>query len=227
MSKIIQFPGSKKSEDSKSLSNKDEAGFTYKYSQPDSYHFSLDSIELAKQVSQVVKVDSNSRILDLCAGSGVIGFELAFHRPELRNIDFVDVQSEWQPFFEENLKITGRSPNQFRYHFINYQDFNLDESVKYDLIVCNPPYFFSEQGKLSPDHFRNRCKFYLDSDFDNLVSCILRSLSPSGEAFVLIRDLLDHKIDLLDHLRKLLGKNYQLEIFADVRGTDCIRVYQR
>ena len=69
--------------------------YTYNYKQPAQYRFSLDSIHLAKFVATQLKSHSNLgtiRVLDLCAGCGVVGFELSWHLPAIRQIDFIEVQ---------------------------------------------------------------------------------------------------------------------------------------
>ncbi|MGL6035003.1 MAG: hypothetical protein ACRC0N_08060, partial [Acinetobacter johnsonii] len=56
--------------------------YTYNYKQPDEYRFSLDSIHLARFVASQLASHSelgSLRVLDLCAGCGVIGIELSWH----------------------------------------------------------------------------------------------------------------------------------------------------
>src|ERR1700743_1312527 len=90
--------------------------FTYEYSQPEEYHFSIDSIEMPWEIAQALKGRLHEgeltpeqikswRALDLCAGTGVLGFELNFHLPEIRHIDFVEVQEIYQTHFEHNKKL--------------------------------------------------------------------------------------------------------------------------
>jgi len=74
---------------------------TFEYSQPDEYHFSHDSVFLARRVFEFLR-DKNidpKTALDLCAGSGVIGLDLMFHlrsggkqRPQV--FDFLEVQEQ-------------------------------------------------------------------------------------------------------------------------------------
>ncbi|HAU1291084.1 TPA: SAM-dependent methyltransferase, partial [Legionella pneumophila] len=77
------------------VQNEPNIHFTYNYKQPDEYHFSLDSIHLAKFVAKQLKPyrDLGSlRVLDLCAGCGIIGIELSWHLQAIRQIDFIEIQ---------------------------------------------------------------------------------------------------------------------------------------
>ncbi|PIS12165.1 MAG: SAM-dependent methyltransferase [Bdellovibrio sp. CG10_big_fil_rev_8_21_14_0_10_47_8] len=209
--------------------------FTYFYSQPSEYRFSLDSIEMAWAVAQYLQESrpdlnlSQCQALDLCAGCGVIGFELNFHLPSLEKIDFVEVQSEYLPHFEQNLKMAEQKRQKsLPFEFINknYQDLvEAKPSKRYQLILCNPPYFLPEQGKMSPSDFKNRCRFFLDSSFEKLIECLISSLAMDGEAFLLLRPLEDHGHDLLSDLKKLIKGTIQCENLAMVRGTFLLRLY--
>lgn len=221
--------------------------FTYNYSQPEEYHFSLDSIEMPWEVAQhfkeriaqdnLEKKSSPSdflrnkmrrwRALDLCAGCGVIGFELNFHLPQIRTIDFLEVQPLYQSHFETNRV---QIQNEGEYHFLNmnYEEICQSEDFRhrYDLILCNPPYFQVEQGKLSPSEFKNRCRFFIDSTFEKLVQTFENCLAPEGEGYLLLRDLQDHDIDLLTELRGLIRGKLQCENLTFVRGTFLLKLYR-
>jgi tRNA1Val (adenine37-N6)-methyltransferase len=145
--------------------------YTYNYSQPEEYHFSLDSIFLAQKVAKIYKTHpqlNSVNCLDLCAGTGVIGLELSIYLNDIKNIDFIEVQSEYLGHFENNFHgIHGlNSDRNFKYYQKNYEvvltENNSIHFNKYDLILCNPPYFFSNEGILSPSNFKNRCRFFFD-----------------------------------------------------------------
>jgi tRNA1(Val) A37 N6-methylase TrmN6 len=221
--------------------------FTYNYSQPEEYHFSLDSIEMPWEVAQHFKeriAEDNQekksspadylrskmrryRVLDLCAGCGVIGFELNYHMPELRNIDFVEVQEIYKSHFEANREKV-QNEGEFRFLQKNYEELSKDPELhqKYDLILCNPPYFKIEQGKLSPSEFKNRCRFFIDSTFEKLIESIEYSLAPEGEAYLLLRTLEEHGYDLLTELRTLIHGKLQCENLTLVRGTFLLKLYR-
>lgn len=233
--------------------------FTYAYSQPEEYHFSIDSIEMAWEVHQRILEKENDgqtgignwNCLDLCAGCGVIGFDLNFHNSNLKNWDFVEVQEIYKSHFENNLKLVQQKPTKPKLSLVsvsssgtsssasssqgnfNFLNFNYEKLIddenyhnKYQLIVCNPPYFQPGQGKMSPSEFKNRCRFFLDSSFERLIESIYQSLAMDGEAFLLVRDLEDHQIDMLAELRRFTKNKLKVESRGMIRGTFLIMLYK-
>jgi tRNA1(Val) A37 N6-methylase TrmN6 len=221
--------------------------FTYEYSQPEDYHFSLDSVEMPWEVAQylkgriaednLMKKSSPSdflrnqmrwwRCLDLCAGCGVLGFELNFHLPQIQRIDSIEVQSVYRSHFESN-RSKVQNDGEFYFLELNYEKLIGNPSFQraYDLIVCNPPYFQPGQGKLSPSEFKNRCRFFMDSTFEKLLESIDFCLSDSGEAFLLLRDLEDHDLDLLTVLRQRIKGKLQCDNLTMIRGTFLLRLHR-
>lgn len=220
--------------------------FTYNYSQPSEYRFSIDSIEMPWEVAQYLKgrLSANEiayeqiekwNCLDLCAGCGVLGFELNFHIPQLHKIDFVEIQSQYESHFLENKSkveqhLATHFPSinpEFKFLDSNYDKILLPEfENRYQLILCNPPYFFPEQGKISESDFRSRCRFFIDSTFEKLIQTIDFCLAMEGEAFILIRDQEDHARDLFVELRKLIKGTLQCENLCLIRGTCLLRLYR-
>jgi len=206
--------------------------YTFHYSQPEEYRFSHDSVFLARRVFELVEGQSlgGTRGLDLCAGSGIIGLDFLFHRrADGQNMpvefDFLEVQEVYQTHFTENLKRLGEIQTQCRFLQRNYEDLQKAEfHSKYDLILCNPPYFFQGQGKLSSSEFKNRCRFFIDSDFKNLLDGIAHCLKPTGAAYVLLRDLPEHGWNVIEQAQKLIQGRLRLEVLGDIRGTHFVRL---
>lgn len=110
--------------------------FTYNYKQPDEYHFSLDSVQLAQFVATELQSHSalsSLRILDLCAGCGVVGMELSWHLPAIRQIDFIEVQDIYTDYFHQNLAHINRPELQCHWHLINYDELH-EKSGKENMI---------------------------------------------------------------------------------------------
>ncbi len=78
-------------------------------------------------------------------------------------------------------------------------------------------------GKLSPSDFKNRCRFFIDSDLKNLIEFIQRSLSHEGVAFVLLKDLTQNGYAIEDELFKF---DQQLKItkLEKIRTTDLFMI---
>ena len=206
--------------------------YTFDYFQPSEYRFSLDSVFLAQLVAKKYANHpqlSELTILDLCSGCGVIGLELSIHLESITKIDFLEVQNIYREYFLKNVQgIKGENLNlDFNLIIDNYANFNLDQAKQYDVIVSNPPYFFKEEGLLSPSEFKNRCRFFLDSDFKELIACIMRSLKVDGEAFILLRPGVHHGRDLFLELKNLINDQSLAEIFGEVRGTNVIRIVKK
>lgn len=204
--------------------------YTYDYFQPEEYKFSLDSVFLAQKVATFIKDFPNLSewsTLDLCAGCGIIGLELSLHQKALTNIDFLEIQEIYQSFFDKNVEMIYPSPRSKNLKFIkkNYQDLIMPEfESTYDLIVSNPPYFFKGEGLLSPNEFKNRCRFFLDSDFKTLIEVIFFVLKPKSSAFILVRKGDHHGRIPLVEIKKILKDKALAQIIDHVRGTDIIQI---
>lgn len=207
--------------------------YTYDYFQPEEYHFSLDSVFLAQKVASLIKeAPEELAVLDLCAGCGIIGLELSLHSSRNLQIDFLEVQEVYQPFFQQNVEmIYPQHPQkfeQFRFLNLNYQALSQPYyENKYDLIVCNPPYFFKGEGLLSPSEFKNRCRFFLDSDFKTLIEVTLQALRPNGAAYLLVRSGTHHGRTPLAEINKILKNEGSAQIIDNVRGTDIVEIRKK
>jgi tRNA1Val (adenine37-N6)-methyltransferase len=161
---------------------------------------------------------AGKRVLDLCAGCGIVGLDFLFHRQNAGmslplRCDFLEIQECYEPFFRANA---GNIETETHFITANYSSL-LQGKAKYDLILCNPPYFREGQGAYSPNQFKNRCRFYLDSDFATLIQSMANSLNPKGRAFLLLRDLSAHGVDVAQELRHILGRPFA--VAGDIRGT--------
>jgi len=188
---------------------------SFTYAQPETYHFSHDSVFLARNVFEAVR-DENlpyEAVLDMCAGCGIIGLDFSFHLAnelgkKAKLLDFVEVQKVYEPFLTQNIQtLTSLFPDSplFEILFENYEHLWKRPEVanRYDLVLCNPPYFRPGQGKMSPSDFKNRCRFFIDSGFIELLNSIHYCLKPGGSAFLLLQSLEDHNIDVLSELKEL------------------------
>lgn len=209
--------------------------FTFDYFQPDNYRFSLDSILLAKHVSEEVSkiINKESKLLDLCSGCGVIGLEMLFYLPELNHVDFIEIQEVYLPYFDKNCQgiISKLGEKNLNLLNINYEQILSDKKFweAYDIIVCNPPYFFANEGLLSPDNFKNRCRFFLDSSFDVLIKSICYALKDGGQSYILMTTGRDHKRSPLLLIQQVINSftsdfDFKIEIFMELRNIYIIKI---
>jgi len=203
--------------------------FTYHYSQPADYHFSLDSIAFAEFIAAELTSYPNLsalKLLDLCAGCGVIGMELSYYLPQLQNLHFVEIQEDYLPHFKKNVAIINRPEVSYTLHHMNYEHLTHSEWSNYfDIIVSNPPYFPAHVGTYSPSTFKNRCRFFLDSTFTQFILAMKNALAPKGRAYFLLRNLQQHKIDLFKEVKKnLADSNVHARLIGGVRGTQVVQL---
>jgi tRNA1Val (adenine37-N6)-methyltransferase len=202
-----------------------EGQFTYTYSQPDDYRFCQDSILFPKFVAERIgaKVTSESRILDVCAGCGVVGFELQYHLPLISQMDFLEIQDGFKEHFALNRTLVQKP--HFRFINANYARLSSPHFAhQYDFIVGNPPYFAVGDGKLSNQAMNDRCRFFLDDSFESLVRGVINGLKPRGEAFLLCKSGKSHGRDILRDVRRYCGVGASANFIADIRTTQVLHL---
>lgn len=153
------------------------------YYQPEFYRFNEDSLLLVKEILSESPKAMN--VLDIGAGSGIIGIELA-NKLHLALAHFLELQEEWRPYLTKNIT------DQLKYAQSEIFWTSIGDWVpkmKYDLIVGNPPYYLPGKGKLSSDAVRGRCRMFLRDSWRVLLEKTSASLSPNGSAwFVTLKE---------------------------------------
>jgi tRNA1(Val) A37 N6-methylase TrmN6 len=151
------------------------------YSQPEAYHFSEESLLLVDLVLKNLST-SKKRILDIGAGSGIIGIEyclLATSKPQ--ELYLVEPQDVFLPHLKNNINIIDNVSIHISSQFI--QDF---KEEKFDLILSNPPYYNPSKGRMSENKVQNFCRFSTHLSPYDLVSSIECLLSQDGESWVIV-----------------------------------------
>ncbi len=200
------------------------------YSQPPGYRFSHDSVELAQRIAAFLRQlagDSSEplQVLDVCSGSGVVGLEVARYAGRALSIDFNEIQPDYLPHFEKNLRwIQTFAPSlKGTFKQANYESLlRPDLSEAYDVVVSNPPYFDRGQGKLPPSLFKARARFFLDASFESMCDVFAHVLRPKGHCFFLVRDLSDHGLDRVESLNRTLAPFGVWQALEPVRGTEFV-----
>lgn len=171
------------------------------YSQPKFYHFSEDSIHLVK----LIKLDQREQVhvLDVGAGCGVVGIELAL-RNSLASITFLEKEESFKPYLKENIEkfiplietdIVIKDIMQYKFE------------RKFDLIISNPPYFDFGKGRISPENEKQNCRtFSSEMNLSRWIDLCMSFLNPEGSLYLVNRkeniNQIKNTYDVLDENSK-------------------------
>ena len=125
--------------------------------------------------------NSPKSILDIGAGTGLLSLMLAQKYPEA-SIDAVELEPHAATEATANFKASKWSSN-LTLHTTSIQDFSGSSGLKYDLIVCNPPFFNNAQR--SSNRKKAQATHSDELSANDLIESLLMLLSPGGTAFVL------------------------------------------
>ena len=126
-------------------------------------------------------VENASRILDVGTGSGLIALMLAQRSNAI--IDGVEIEKN---ACLQSRKNAAASPwhNRINLYHDSIQHFSETTSLRYNVIVSNPPYF---QNSLKPPvRSRSMAKHNVGLDYSMLLSCSSKLLLPGGRLSIII-----------------------------------------
>lgn len=125
---------------------------------------------------------SINRILDIGTGTGLIALMLA--QKSTANIDAIDIDENSCSQADENIS-ASKWFDRIQVHHCSLQSYILTCSVKYDLIVSNPPYFID--AYYANDHSRNLAR-QADAglSFDELILGVKALLKEDGKFCVIL-----------------------------------------
>jgi tRNA1Val (adenine37-N6)-methyltransferase len=140
-----------------------------------------DSLLLA----EFVTLAPGDRIVDLGTGSGVIALCLAFR--EKVQVVGVEIESSLVVLAEKNLsRNAGRLKGQVR--LIEGDIRQIDAVLprgKFDIVVCNPPYYQRGVGRLPPDKGRAQARHEIKVRLDEIVAAAAQLLRRGGRLYLI------------------------------------------
>ena len=148
-----------------------------------------DGVLLAAWASLDKNPDS---ILDIGTGTGVIALMLA-QRSEAETIDALELDDDAYEQAVSNFEESPWGDRLFCYHAHLYE-FVTEIDDRYDLIVCNPP-FFNEDQK-TPSDVRNQARFEDAMPFELVVASARKLLNEDGIFCIIIPH--NRELELID-----------------------------
>lgn len=165
------------------------------YQNNDYFSFSLDSIILANYCNIRLK-DKN--IVDFCTGNGVI--PLILSKRTSAKITGVEIQEKLALLAEKSVSYNKLS-DQIEIVHQDIKDFSKENISKYDLVLCNPPYFkLNENSSLNETYEKKIARHEVLINLEEVCDCAKKVLKDNGN-FCLV-----HRSDRLMEALILLKK---------------------
>ena len=158
----------------------------------------------------IVHADNPAHILDIGTGTGVIAMMLAqrFHHAWLHAVE-IDKDA-----FTRSISNFQNSPYSTRVEAFlgSFEDLHI--SVKYDLIVSNPPFYTNSLH--NPDERKKLARHTDVVFFDKLLAFAHQNLSDHGQlSLILPVELAEYVIEQGENLGLYLCKSISIKSFAD------------
>ncbi len=154
------------------------------YSQPDFYHFSEDVIKFSDFLVQKYSHRSDMTVVDLFAGSGVLGIEF-FNKTDLcGKLIAIEKQIEFTKHLKENLKRL-KSGIKSEVILSDIERISLPENA--DLFVFNPPFYEIGEGRTPNDLHKKACHFMEQITWDRFVLQLHEIVGETRECFFIMR----------------------------------------
>jgi len=144
------------------------------------YKFTSDAINLAK----LCKFKTGDHVLDMCAGSGVVGLYSYSVKP-CKKLYFNDIQPQMCELIKRNIQINNLNDRASAI-CKNLKDLSLNDFEKpLDIIVCNPPYFKAE-GKVKQDVSIAMCRHEISTNLGEIICKASEIIKVGGQFYLII-----------------------------------------
>ena len=118
-----------------------------------------DSEILVNEAIKYINENNFKNCLDLCTGTGCIGISIA-KNSDIKKVDLVDISKDVLIVTNMNIKLNNV---ESKCKCINSNLFlDLNENVKYDIIVSNPPYIKKKDIEMLDDYVKKEPILALD-----------------------------------------------------------------
>lgn len=124
---------------------------------------------------------NSKTILDIGTGTGIIALMLA--QKSGARIDAIDIDINAFEQAQENINSCNWK-DRITAHHISLQQFTLENTQKYDLIVSNPPYFVDSSKAI--EESRSNARHTDQLGYNELLDGVLNLLNPNGKFYVIL-----------------------------------------
>lgn len=162
-------------------------------------------------------VNSDSKVLDLCTGSGCIATTISLEKSI--KVTAVDVSNDALKVANANIESLNAD--------VELINSNMFEGISdsYDLIVSNPPYISEEDMAKLPIDVTKEPRLALYGGKDGLdFYRIIAKEAPLNAQGVIVLEIGDHQTD---GIKEVFGDYSSVEIFQDLSGADRIAVIKK
>lgn len=144
------------------------------------YKFTSDAIKLAK----FCKIKPTDNVLDMCAGSGVVGL-YAYSIGCFNKIYFNDIQPQMCQLINKNIELNNlQHKSKVLCKDLNELELS-DFDKRLDVVVCNPPYF-KLTGKVKQDDSKAMCRHEIATNLKKIITKVGQLIKSRGKFYLVI-----------------------------------------
>ena len=161
------------------------------------FSFSLDSIILANYTN--IRL-SDCKIVDFCSGNGVV--PLILSRRCDKSVEAIEIQEKLYSLALDSINY-NKLGDRIKIYNEDVKIFsnNKNNQNKYDLVLCNPPYFVNNINSIKNLNYeKSVARHEILINLEEICSCAKKVLKDNG-VFSLIHRT-DRLIEILDDLQK-------------------------
>ena len=145
------------------------------------YRFSIDALLLAR----FVRLKKGDRVVDLGAGSGVVGMLLACRFPGCGRVTGIEIQDDLAAMARRSVRMSGIGD---RVDILrgDVRDLRpLFEPASFDAAVFNPPYRKAGSGRINPAEERALARHEIRGSAADFLSAAQYLLADGGRVFLI------------------------------------------